>query len=117
REVRRRVLERHRKDVAWRVLFRTIARDDNHISPHHGRDSVSISLHHNAGLPYDTYFSDIEPIFQRYGGRPHWGKKHSLRADELRKLYPEWERFQEVRRNFDKRGLFINNYLKEILEV
>ena len=35
---------------------------------------------------------------QRYGGRPHWGKIHFQGEHTLRGLYPEWERFQAVRR-------------------
>jgi hypothetical protein len=76
--IRLRIKEKHRKHIAWRVLVRIIAADENYLSPHYGRESVSISLHHNAGLPYQEYFSDIEPIFRDYGGRPHWAKKRSL---------------------------------------
>jgi FAD/FMN-containing dehydrogenase len=115
-EVRTRIKERHRKNVAWRVLFRTIAADENYLSPHYGRDSVSISLHHNAGLPFNEYFSDIEPIFIQYGGRPHWAKKHNLKAKELRKLYPEWEKFHHIRRILDPIGFFMNRHLKELFD-
>jgi len=116
REIRERIKKNHRKEVAWRVLYRTIASDDNYLSPHHGRDSVSISLHHNAGLPFDKYFSDIEPIFNSYEGRPHWGKKHNLKAGDLKMLYPQWDRFHKLRKSFDPDGVFINSYLKEIFE-
>jgi hypothetical protein len=47
---------------------------------------VTISLHQNATLPYRDYFEDIEPMFRAYAGRPHWGKKHTLRAGEPRPL-------------------------------
>ncbi len=52
---------------------------------------MTISLHQNNTLPYEEYFEDIEPIFLSYGGRPHWGKKHTLEAGQLRPLYPEWD--------------------------
>lgn len=113
--IRERIKKTHRREVAWRVLFRTIAADDNYLSPHNGRDSVTISLHHNAGLPYGKYFSDIEPIFIDFGGRPHWGKKHSLKARQLQKLYPDWQKFQSVREKLDPYQVFMNSYLRELL--
>ena len=76
---------------------------------------MTISLHHNAGMPYDEYFNDIEPIFRSYGGRPHWGKKHSLTAEQLRPLYPKWNAFLEVRRASDPDGVFFSPYLRSIL--
>lgn len=114
-EIRQRVKAKHRKTVAWRVLYRTVAADDAYLSPAAGRETVTISLHHNAGMPYEEYFNDIEPIFRAHGGRPHWGKKHNLKAADLRKLYSDWERFAEARRKADPNGVFMNDYLKELL--
>jgi FAD/FMN-containing dehydrogenase len=114
-EIRKRILERHRKEVAWRVLYRLIANDGNYLSPHYGRNSVAISLHHNAGLPFDNYFNDIEPIFRSFGARPHWAKKHNMKAEQLGNLYPEWNSFQKIRRTLDPQNYFMNDYLKKIL--
>lgn len=113
-EIRKRVKEVHRREVAWRILYRTIAADDFYISPHYGRQSFTISLHHNAGLPYQQYFTDIEPIFIAHGARPHWAKIHSMKGNALRKLYPEWDTFQSIRKQFDPQGVFLNDHLKEI---
>jgi FAD/FMN-containing dehydrogenase len=114
KEIRERVKEKHRQYVGWRVLFRTIAADDALLSPFYKRDSVTIACLQNSELEYKKYFNDIEPVFNSYGGRPHWGKKHSLRADELKQLYPEWERFLQIRKEMDPNGIFLNSYLKEI---
>lgn len=114
-EVRERVRAQHRATVAWRVLVRTIAADDAYLSPASGRDTVCISLHHNAGLPYDAYFQDIEPLFRAFGGRPHWGKKHSLKAAELAPLYPGWAEFRAHRQRMDPGGLFVTPYIQELL--
>jgi FAD/FMN-containing dehydrogenase len=115
REIRKRIKDVHRKTVAWRVLYRSIAKDDNYISPHYGRESVSISLHHNAGMPFHEYFNDIEPIFRQYAGRPHWAKKHNMDSASLRSLYPEWERFHDIRKKLDPENLFMNDHLRKIL--
>ncbi|MBE0429961.1 MAG: FAD-binding protein [Thermoleophilia bacterium] len=116
-EVRRRIKERHRRNVGWRVLYRTVAEDDTFLSNEYGRDTVTISLHQNAGLPFHDFFKDIEDIFRYHDGRPHWGKKHNLTAAELRPLYPMWDRFQEIRSHMDRDGTFLNPYLRELLGV
>jgi FAD/FMN-containing dehydrogenase len=77
---------------------------------------VSISLHHNAGLPFEAFFNDIEPIFIHHGGRPHWAKKHNMKARQLRKLYPEWDAFHDARRSLDPDGVFMNHYLKTLFD-
>lgn len=115
REVRERVKAKHRKHVGWRVLYRTIAADDAYLSPMSGRESVTISLQQNNTLPFWEYFKDIEPIFRAHGGRPHWGKKHTLRAADLRPLYPEWDTFLAVRERMDPHGVFLSSYLRELL--
>lgn len=115
-EVRTAVLEKHRRNVGWRVLYRTVAPDDSYLSMAYGRPTVTISLHQNATLPLWDYFGDIEPIFRKYGGRPHWAKKHTLRAGDLRPLYPEWDRFRRIRRRMDLEGVFMSPYLYDLLE-
>jgi FAD/FMN-containing dehydrogenase len=115
REVRDRVLARHRKEVAWRILVRTTAADDSFLSPAYGRASVAISIHHHAGLPFERYFRDIEPILRGHAGRPHWGKKHFLSAPELRDLYPQWLKFGEARRSLDPEGAMLSPYLRNLL--
>jgi hypothetical protein len=82
-EVRKRIKERHRKHVGWRVLYRTVAADDIYLSGNFQKDTVTISLHHNAGLPYWEFFRDIEPIFRAHDGIPHWAKKHTVLCSRI----------------------------------
>jgi FAD/FMN-containing dehydrogenase len=115
REIRRRVLQRHRKHVGWRVLYRLVAADQGFLSPAHGRDTVAISVHQNATLPYQEYFDDIEPILRAHGGRPHWGKKHSLRGPPLAALYPRWHDFMKLRRQLDPHDVFLTRPMARLL--
>jgi len=117
REIRKRIKKKHRHYVGWRVLYRTIAADDMYLSPSYQQDTVSIAILQNHQLEYQSYFDDIEPIFRAYGGRPHWGKKHSLTSDELGPMYPEWNRFLKIRKELDPEGIFLNDYLKQILGI
>lgn len=114
-EVRDRVRDCWRSDVGWRLLLRTVAADETYLSTEYDRETMTISCIQNAELDYWEYFEDIEPIFREYDGRPHWGKKHTLRASELSELYPEWDRFQEVRRELDPEGVFTSEYLADLL--
>ncbi|WPR74514.1 D-arabinono-1,4-lactone oxidase [Algoriphagus sp. NG3] len=117
REIRKRIIDKHRHYVGWRVLYRTIAADDVYLSPSFSRDSVSMSILQNVDLEYQSYFDDLEPIFRAHGGRPHWGKKHSLTAEEIRDMYPKWDDFMKLRRQLDPDNIFLNDYLTRILDV
>lgn len=114
--IRHRIKERHRSDVGWRVLVRTIGKDDAMISTCYGRDTVSIALLHNNELPHEEYFADMEALMLDLGGRPHWGKKHTLAGARLSGMYPRWQDFQGIRRLLDPDGLFLNPYLRQLFE-
>ncbi|RQG97088.1 D-arabinono-1,4-lactone oxidase [Natrarchaeobius chitinivorans] len=112
---RDRIRDRWRSDVGWRVLVRTVGADDSYLSTEYERETMTISCIQNAELEYWEYFEDMEPLFREYDGRPHWGKRHSLRAPELEELYPEWDRFQSFRRELDPEGVFTTDYVVELL--
>lgn len=114
KEIRQRIKEKHRHYVGWRVLYRTVAADDVYLSPFSGRDSVTIAVLQNNQLEYKKYFADIEPIYRSYDGRPHWGKKHTLKAKDLQQLYPEWDKYMKIRKQLDPDGIFLNDYLREL---
>ncbi len=63
---------------------------------------------------YKPYFDIIEPIFWKYGGRPHWGKLHSLGNKELAQLYPRFRDFMEIRESMDPRGRMVNQHLRRL---
>jgi FAD/FMN-containing dehydrogenase len=113
--VRERIKERHRQNVGWRVLVRTVRGDNAMLSNCHGRDTMTIALLQNNTLPHEAYFTDMEPLLLDLGGRPHWGKKHSLTAEELAPMYPEWDDFQRIRRELDPDGVLMNDYLRRLL--
>ncbi|ROR72597.1 D-arabinono-1,4-lactone oxidase [Bogoriella caseilytica] len=117
RQVRERVKERHRANVGWRVLVRTVAPDRALLSNCYERDTMTIALLQNTTLPYQDYFDDMEPVLLDGGGRPHWGKKHTRTGEHLRAMYPEWDTFREWRERLDPDGVLLNDYLRELLEV
>lgn len=94
--------------VYFPVECRRTAADSAWLSPFQHSDRISIAVHIGEGDDYGWLFEVVEPILQRHGGRPHWGKLHSLKAPGLRELYPDFDRFLEVRRTFDPTGRFLN---------
>lgn len=116
-EVREAMKRTYRRTVGWRVLYRTVAPDDAWLSPQYGRQTVTISLHQNAQLPYQEFFEGIEPIFRRHGGRPHWGKKFTATVADLREMYPKWDAFEDMRRVLDPTGLFLTPDLATLFGV
>jgi FAD/FMN-containing dehydrogenase len=94
--------------------FRFVKADDIWLSPFFGRDAVTISVHQYAGQDFAALFNAAETIFRRYGGRPHWGKLHTLRAADFEALYPHWEDFRVLRRKLDPNGTFLNRYLRTV---
>lgn len=100
--------------VFFPIEFRYVKGDGLWLSPFYQRDSVSISIHQYYKQEYRPLFGVVEPIFRKYGGRPHWGKLHSLKATELAPLYPRWKDFLRTRKRLDPKGLFLNAYMHEI---
>ncbi|MFO1255713.1 MAG: D-arabinono-1,4-lactone oxidase [Sphingomonadaceae bacterium] len=107
-------IETHRRDVFFPIEVRVIAADDAWLSPFYQRESGSIAVHAYYKEDHDFFFTMIEPIFRRHGGRPHWGKLNSLKARDLAQLYPRWAEAGEVRRTLDPQGRMLNTYLKGV---
>jgi FAD-linked oxidoreductase len=109
------LIERRRLQVGFPVELRIVAGDDALLSTAYGRDTAYIAVHQYRGMEFETYFRAVEAIMDEYGGRPHWGKRHYQSAATLAPRYPEWERFQEIRRRLDPDGRFENDYTRRVL--
>jgi FAD-linked oxidoreductase len=101
--------------VPFPIEVRTVAADDALISTAAGRDSGFVAVHMFEGMAFEPYFRAVEAVMDELGGRPHWGKRHYQSATTLRARYPEWERFQTVRRRLDPEGRFANAYTDRVL--
>lgn len=108
-------LDRSDVPVSFPIQYRYVAADDIPLSPYCRRESALIDLQQFGGMPHEEYFRAGEEIFKRFEGRPHWGKLHGRDASELRDLYPDWDRFQSLRREWDPDGVFMNDYLRRVL--
>jgi len=112
-EIRTLIREKHTQ-ITWGVEYRTVAADDLSLSPAYGRKTIAISIHEAADVSYERFFMDAQAVFLNHGGRPHWGKIHYCSAAQLRSLYPRWDNFWALRQKLDPKGVFLNDYLREL---
>ncbi len=106
---------RNRFAVPFPIEVRTVAADDALLSTAGGRDSGFVAVHMFEGMAFEPYFRAVEAVMDELDGRPHWGKRHFQSAATLRGRYPDWERFQAVRRRLDPGGRFANAYTDRVL--
>jgi FAD-linked oxidoreductase len=103
----------------WRIEFpievRFAAEDDRWLSTAHGRASGYIAVHRYWRADPTAYFEAVEEIMLAHGGRPHWGKLHTLDAEQLRGRYPRFDDFLALRDRLDPERRFGNRYLERVL--
>ncbi len=108
------VINKQDLDVVFPIEYRYVKADDIWLSQFYQRDSCAISCHNFADRDYKKYFAVLEPIFLKYDGRPHWGKIHTLNAEQFANAYPRWEDFKRLRADVDPKGMFLNRHIKEL---
>lgn len=103
----------------WKISFpvevRFAAADDIWMSTAHGRASGYIAMHRYWREDPAEYFEAAEQIMLSHGGRPHWGKMHTLDAAALRARYPRFDDFVALRDRLDPDRMFRNAYLDRVL--
>ncbi|WP_091231445.1 D-arabinono-1,4-lactone oxidase [Microbacterium sp. 3J1] len=103
----------------WRIEFplevRFAAEDDRWLSTAYGRATGYIAVHRYWRADPTVYFEAVEQIMIDHGGRPHWGKLHTLDADALRERYPRFDDFVALRDRLDPDRRFANRHLERVL--
>lgn len=108
------MIESNNLSIHFPVECRFVKADNIMISPAYEREGAYIAIHAYHGKSYETYFKKAEAIFDKYGGRPHWGKMNYKKGEEFKGLYPKWEEFNQIRHDEDPDRIFVNPYLDEI---
>ncbi|WP_033104861.1 D-arabinono-1,4-lactone oxidase [Microbacterium profundi] len=103
----------------WKIEFpvevRFAAADDRWLSTAYDRASGYIAVHRYWRADPTAYFEAVERICLEHGGRPHWGKLHTLNAQQLRERYPRFDDFRAVRDRLDPDRRFANRHLDRVL--
>ncbi|WP_342318296.1 D-arabinono-1,4-lactone oxidase [Corynebacterium mayonis] len=102
----------------WLIPFplelRTTAADDIALSTSTGRESMYIAFHVPRAMNPQTYFPIVEAILREAGGRPHWGKMHTMTGEDLAPLYPRFDEFCALRAEMDPQRRFSSDYLRSL---
>lgn len=113
RELRKEIEKRD-----WRIAFpfelRVTAADDVALSTSTGRESMYIATHLPRHLDPHQYFPKLEPILRAAGGRPHWGKMHTLSRPDFSELYPRFDEFCALREEMDPHWRFGSDHMKQL---
>lgn len=107
-------IDRSGERIPFPIEVRVAAADDIWLSTAYGRDTAYIAIHQYHRLAHDKYFDAFEQIVAAFGGRPHWGKLHTLGADQLRERYPRFDDFLAVRDRLDPGRAFTNSYTRQV---
>jgi FAD/FMN-containing dehydrogenase len=102
------------------IFFRHILAEDTLLAMNEGGERYSMSLFSFEGSRRrEGYYAACRVLARAcarlFAARPHWGKYNPLTPEELRPLYPRLDRFREICRAHDPRGVFQNAYTKETL--
>lgn len=95
---------------------RTIAADEQWLSPSQGRDTVALHftwIQDEAAVR--PVVASLEEALLPLGARPHWGKVFAADAGVLRECYPKVPDFIELAAKYDPAGKFRNDYLNTYL--
>lgn len=111
----RSALLEHFPTLPWPIEYRIVAGDPGWLSPTAGTEVAAISVHQDARRDPMPLFELAEPILLDHGGRPHWGKMHSLDAGRLAALYPRLGEFAALRRTFDPDEHLLGDWLRTLL--
>jgi FAD/FMN-containing dehydrogenase len=103
-------------ECVFPVEVRLTAADDAMLSPFHRRDSVVLSVSGQPGTDYWPFLRAVDEVFERFDGRPHWGKLFFMTPERMERLFPELHRFRAIRRELDPAGMFLNELLRPLVE-
>lgn len=107
---------RHSMNVHFPIECRTTTGEEGYLSPTLGQESAFLAFHMYKGMNETFYFNWVREIMEKYNGRAHWGKVnwYATKYVNVYEQYPEAERFNALRKNFDPNEIFMTNYFKKV---
>jgi len=108
-------IDDHDERICFPIQVRVAAADDIWLSTAYRRETGYIAVHQYFKIDHRRYFAAFESIVAEHHGRPHWGKLHTLEAEQLWQLYPRFEHFIQIRDRLDPGRTFDNAYLRRVL--
>ena len=113
-EAMRELMLARQPEAVFPMEVRIAAADDAYLSSNDGTATTVISVSGQPGTQYWPYLRDVDRLLGGFGARVHWGKLHFLTPEQLAERYPGSARFIAIRREFDPRGVFLNDHLRPL---
>nr|WP_268753102.1 D-arabinono-1,4-lactone oxidase [Corynebacterium appendicis] len=79
-----------------------------------GRESMYIAFHVSKAMNPHEFFPAIQDILKAAGGRPHWGKMHTLGREDFAEMYPRFDEFCTLREQMDPTRKFGSEHLTQL---
>jgi FAD/FMN-containing dehydrogenase len=101
------------------ISLRFVKASDSYLSMMQGRETMMIeliSLSHTEGGT-ELLAAYEEALYEMDGrpcGRPHWGQLNTLNSFRVRDLYPELDRWLDIRDQLDQTGVFNSPFTKRV---
>ena len=108
-------IDSHDVSLPFPVEVRSTGADDVWLSTAYERENAYVAVHQYHRMDDGGVFAAFEAMVREHAGRPHWGKLHTLGADELARLYPRFGDVQRVRDRVDPERRFANEHLAHVL--
>lgn len=113
REIRRE-MDRRNWLIPFPLELRTTAADDVALSTSTGRESMYIAFHVPKAMNPHEFFPPIQDVLKAAGGRPHWGKMHTLGRADFADMYPRFDEFCALREHMDPTWKFGSEHLRQL---
>ena len=102
-------------EIGFPMEVRVGPGEDPWLSTAFGRRTAWVAAHTHVRQEIAPFLAEVQRIVAPYGGRPHWGKLHTLSAAELAPLYPRFADAVAVRDAVDPDRVFGNAYTERVL--
>ncbi len=112
----------HQPHMHYPIILRCTGASDAWLSPAYEQETCYFGFvvyyADDGSLSQDGlhFLTEIEKILTTYGGRPHWGKYYDPSHYDWPTLYPQWQRFAQVRAALDPQQRFSNDFINNLFQ-
>lgn len=108
-------IDTHDVTLPFPIEVRSTGADDVWLSTAYERENAYVAVHQYHRMDDRGVFAAFEAMVREHDGRPHWGKLHTLGAQDLTRLYPKFGDAQSVRDRVDPDRRFTNDHVTHLL--
>lgn len=98
------------------VEVRFTKADDFFLSTCNGQNTCYVGFYLAGNKNWQAYLALFEELAKEYNARPHLGKEFLVDAGYLKQVMPGLSRFNQIRSQFDPKGIFENRFVKMLLQ-